>query len=69
MEKFKFPWKPEVGYFVLGLGVQVILAQQFQQDILGDLSKGWANFIESGQVWALIIGVVIGYIIRAFTSY
>ncbi len=31
-------------------------------DILG-------NFVESGQVWALLIGVVIGYAIRGMTTY
>ena len=27
------------------------------------------NFIESGQVWALLIGVVLGYAIRGMTTY
>lgn len=31
-------------------------------DILG-------NFVESGQLWALLIGVVLGYAIRGMTTY
>lgn len=46
-----------------------IIAQQFDQDILGDISDAWNNFIDSGQVWALIIGIVLGYMIRNLTAY
>jgi len=46
-----------------------IIAQQFDQDILGDLSDAWTHFIDSGQVWALIIGIVLGYLIRNLTAY
>lgn len=42
---------------------------QFDQDILGDLSNAFGGFIESGQIWALLIGIVIGYVIRGITTY
>jgi hypothetical protein len=29
----------------------------------------WHNFIESGQVWALVIGSFFGYMFKSFTSY
>ncbi|MEM6592541.1 MAG: hypothetical protein AAF651_11865 [Cyanobacteria bacterium P01_C01_bin.73] len=47
----------------------MVLAQQFDQDILGDLGRAVRNFIDSGQIWALIIGVVIGYLIRGLSAY
>ncbi|MEO0489289.1 MAG: hypothetical protein AAFZ49_06985 [Cyanobacteria bacterium J06659_2] len=47
----------------------MILAQQFDQDILGDLGAAVRHFIDSGQVWALIIGVILGYLIRGLTTY
>ena len=47
----------------------MVLAQQFDQDILGDMGALWNTFIESGQVWALIIGVVVGYMVRSLTAY
>lgn len=46
-----------------------VLAQQFNQDILGEMQKGFNNFVKTGQVWALIIGVVLGYLIRSLTAY
>ncbi len=46
-----------------------LLAQRIEDpDILGKFKKSWQNFIESGQVWALGIGFVLGYIFRTFTS-
>lgn len=45
-----------------------LLAQQFQQDVVGDMMKGWNNFVKSGQIWALIIGVVVGYLFRSITN-
>ncbi|WP_008313544.1 hypothetical protein [Leptolyngbya sp. PCC 6406] len=47
----------------------VVLAQQFDQDILGDLGTMAKNFVDSGQLWALIIGVVLGYMFRSMTTY
>ena len=47
----------------------MVLAQQFDQDILGDFGNAWNTFIESGQVWALLIGFVLGYVIRGITTY
>jgi hypothetical protein len=38
-------------------------------DLMGQFQKSWSHFIQTGQVWALLIGLVIGYIIRNLTSY
>jgi hypothetical protein len=45
------------------------LMQVLNQDILGEFQKAWTNFVQTGQVWALIIGFVIGYILKALLSY
>ena len=45
-----------------------LLAQQFNQDVMGDLGKGWNRFVSSGQIWALMIGVVVGYLFRSITN-
>lgn len=42
---------------------------QFNQDVVGDISSGFKHFFESGQVWALLVGLVIGYMIRSMTAY
>ncbi len=47
----------------------IVLAQQFKDTLGEDVQGAWDNFIESGQVWALLLGVVLGYIIRLLTSY
>ena len=44
-----------------------IVAQSFDQDVLGDIKSGFTNFVETGQVWALLIGLVLGFVIRGLT--
>lgn len=45
------------------------LAQTFQDNLGSTAQDAFNNFIESGQVWALGIGLILGYIIRSFTAY
>lgn len=45
-----------------------LLAQQFKQDVMGDIGKGWDGFVKSGQIWALMIGVIVGYLFRSITN-
>ncbi len=47
----------------------VVLAQFEDVDILADMVNLWNTFVESGQIWALIIGLVIGYFLRGLTTY
>ena len=47
----------------------LLLGQQFQQDILGDLTKGFNTFVKTGRLWAMLIGFVIGYVFKSMTSY
>jgi hypothetical protein len=51
--------------------IATVLAQgkEFDQDVLGDMARLWNTFIETGQVWALLIGLVLGYAIRGITTY
>jgi hypothetical protein len=53
----------------LGHTQATVLAQQFDQDILGDMGSAWSNFVGSGQIWALLIGIVLGYLMRGMTTY
>jgi hypothetical protein len=54
---------------LFGISLWVIFAQQPSPDILADISNAWSNFVSSGQLVAMIIGMVLGYLIRMFTSY
>ncbi|RMF22728.1 MAG: hypothetical protein D6756_10025, partial [Cyanobacteria bacterium J083] len=38
-------------------------------DIIGDLKAAFDNFVESGQIYALLIGLFVGYIFKSFTSF
>ncbi|MGL5196822.1 MAG: hypothetical protein ACRC8Y_24795 [Chroococcales cyanobacterium] len=45
----------------------IVLAQQVSDpDIMGRITDAWNNFVETGQIWALIIGMVLGYLFRGF---
>ncbi|TVP63542.1 MAG: hypothetical protein EA343_07455 [Nodularia sp. (in: Bacteria)] len=60
-----------ISQFVWQLPVNLtMLAQNINDpDILGQMQQAWNNFVLTGQVWALLIGLVIGYILRGLTSY
>ncbi len=48
---------------------QIVLAQQIDNDLETNVKEAFNNFIESGQVWAFILGIIIGYLLRKFTTY
>lgn len=45
------------------------VAQSFQDNLGGSVQDAWDTFIQSGQVWALMIGFILGYLFRTMTSY
>ncbi|MEM8718706.1 MAG: hypothetical protein AAGE84_05290 [Cyanobacteria bacterium P01_G01_bin.39] len=46
-----------------------LLAQMIEDpDVLGQMQDAWYNFIDSGQVWALLIGTFFGYTFKGFTG-
>lgn len=46
-----------------------VLAQNVQQTtLLSDIQKAWNHFVQTGQIWALLIGIVVGYAIRNITA-
>ena len=51
------------------LPISSLLAQSIEDpDILGQLQAAWYWFIDSGQVWALLIGMFFGYLFKGFTG-
>jgi hypothetical protein len=44
------------------------IAQVYKDDLFSNMGQSWDNFIKSGQVWALMIGFVLGYLFRSITS-
>ncbi|MCU0565347.1 MAG: hypothetical protein MUF49_01975 [Oculatellaceae cyanobacterium Prado106] len=49
--------------------VSPVLAQQFNTDVFAATRAWFDNFLKSGQVWALIVGFVMGYVIKSLASY
>ena len=47
----------------------IVLAQQFDTDPFAGIREWFSNLISTGQLWALIIGFILGYLFRGFTSY
>lgn len=37
-------------------------------DVVADMQKAFQHFVNSGQAWALLIGLFVGYMFRSFTS-
>ncbi len=65
-----FAWSDVIHHFIPASPSDwSLLAQQFETDVFADFRNFFNNFVESGQVWALIIGVIIGYMLRSLTSY
>ena len=46
-----------------------VIAQQFEDNFFDHSGDILGNFVESGQLWALLIGVAVGYVIRGITTY
>jgi hypothetical protein len=40
-----------------------------ETDLFAQVSGAWDNFVKTGQIWALLIGIVFGYLIKAFTTF
>lgn len=38
---------------------------QVDVDLVADVQKAWNHFIECGQVWALLAGLVIGWMVKS----
>ncbi|MBD2772849.1 hypothetical protein [Iningainema tapete] len=55
--------------FVLGANATVVAQQITDPNIIGQMQKAFNHFVQTGQVWALLIGLCIGYMIRNLTSY
>ncbi len=66
-----FPWHDTLSIIKdQSLEMGTILAQKIEDpQVLEKMQAAWKKFIETGQVWALIIGFIVGYIFRSFTGF
>ncbi len=48
----------------------ILIAQHITDpNVLGQIQNAFNHFVQTGQVWAMLIGLCIGYMIRNLTSY
>jgi hypothetical protein len=47
-----------------GLSQSPLLAQQVDADIWKNAQQAWNNFVKTGQIWASIIGFILGWMLR-----
>jgi hypothetical protein len=68
-------WNPQLNQLTItSLQKEVlhttILAQTVREvDVLGQMQKSFNHFVQSGQIWALIIGIFLGYMFKSVTSF
>ncbi|MBW4585669.1 hypothetical protein G7B40_008280 [Aetokthonos hydrillicola Thurmond2011] len=53
----------------LPLNSTVVAQQITDPNVIGQMEHAFNHFVQTGQVWALLIGLVIGYMIRNLTTY
>jgi hypothetical protein len=47
-----------------------VLAQNVTDpNLVGQMQKTWNHFVQTGQIWALLIGLIVGYMFRNLTKY
>ncbi|MBD2501072.1 hypothetical protein [Anabaena azotica] len=47
-----------------------LLAQNITNpNFIGQMQKTWNHFVQTGQIWALLIGLFVGYMFRNLTKY
>jgi hypothetical protein len=46
-----------------------LIAQIKQTDLSGDLQRWFNGLIKTGQLWAFLIGLILGYLFRSLTTY
>jgi hypothetical protein len=52
-----------------GVPTTPVLGQYIEDNLFSNFGGAFENFIESGQVWALLIGAILGYLVRGLTAF
>lgn len=66
LDALTFNGFPKVDPFLLR---QYTMAQAVKDpQLFNQVQSAWGNFVESGQIWALLIGLFVGYWFRSMSS-
>jgi hypothetical protein len=66
---FGFDWIANSLNHGFDLHWEVLAQQQFDTDVFAATRRTVGEFVASGKLWTLLIGIVIGYILKSVTSY
>ena len=44
-----------------------VLAQAVKSTLWSDVQSAWNNFVDSGQIWAMGLGILLGYWFRSMS--
>jgi hypothetical protein len=58
-----------IGHTAIGSWDGNHLAALFNTDVFASTRGFFNNFVQSGQAWALFIGLILGYVLRGFMTY
>lgn len=47
----------------------LLFSQVTDADLVGEFQAAFKKFVETGQIWAMLIGMIVGYFFRALTTY
>lgn len=61
-------WNWDLGSLTAPIQAQ-LQGQQFDTDVFRGTRGIFNNFIKTGQLWAFLFGLVVGYLLRALTTY
>ncbi|AUT03628.1 hypothetical protein CLI64_26270 [Nostoc sp. CENA543] len=56
-------------FWHLPVNLTVLAQNVTDPNVVGQMQKIWTYFVKSGQIWALLIGVCVGYVFRNLTKY
>jgi hypothetical protein len=59
----------QVMHWHLPLDLMKLGDQPLQVDLFGDVQRAFNNFVRTGQIWAFLIGIILGYLFKTFTTY
>lgn len=61
-------WHWDLGSLTATIQAQ-LQGQQFDTDVFKGARGIFNSFLKSGQLWAFLIGLIVGYVLRAVTTY
>jgi hypothetical protein len=53
----------------LDLSSHAIVIAQYKDELGNNVQGAWNEFVNTGRAWALLLGLVVGYLVSKLTSF